>query len=569
METDLRIPSRNPTFPQFTTLGASLYIPPEASSENSIAIIVHGHAGHRDYCYQKLLSRSLSIPSIRFDYSGCGYQLGTGTAHGSEAQEIARTIASDLVDLKTVIDHVRGQGYFVTALVGHSRGAVTCLQYARSDHTIPTIVNCSGRYRAHLIHEKVRRNPHLTEDATGYWEKHRAGTGGDLVDKWTLLSEIASVGAQEMRGIGRALGPDVNVLIIFGTRDNVVPVADAGMFVNELRERAELTMIDDADHNFFVQPLDRGGRKVNKNQEVADIISAYLSPEGTRQRFLRRHLQVRTPRFPPVEGMSNFRDLGGYGSFPAGVVFRGADLSSLTPVGAERLASYVSTIIDVRSEPEIDLNGTIGPNLSAPLTVAGIERIHAPIFRHVDYSPAGIQKFFGSPMKSEREKQAGMVGAYKSILQKARPVFSLLIAEILRGHAPIHDHRRGSGGVLIHCSAGKDRTGILCAMLLLLAGIDAETVALEYELTTYGLDPAKLQHSAVVETPSDDSGGGGEGPVALKKIGAGSRAETMRLFLAYVTQEIDVDTYFSQCVSADELRAVKALLRGGGTTSKL
>ncbi|CCG84492.1 protein of unknown function [Taphrina deformans PYCC 5710] len=552
MEIELQIPSSNPTFSQFTSIGASLYVPENTTSPNRIVIIVHGHAGHRDYCYQKLLSRALTVPSLRFDFSGCGYQLGSGTLPGREASETPRTIESDLHDLRTVVSHVRSQGYFVSALVGHSRGSVVCLQYVRTDPSIPTVVNCSGRFRAHLIHEKVRRNPHLREGATGYWEKHRAGTGGELVNKWTLLSEIASVGAQEMYGIGDALSHEINVLIVFGSRDNIVPVADAGMFVNELGERAELAMIEDADHNFFVQPQDKAAKKVNKNQEVADIIAQYLSAERTRLRFLKRKRELRSPRFPSVDGMSNFRDLGGYGSFPTGLFYRGADLSSLTSKGAEQLSHYISHIIDLRAEPEVEMNGTIGPVAAQPLDIPGIERIHDPIFRHIDYSPTGLRKFFGTATRTAKEKRDGMVKAYKVILKHAKPVFTTifsLLADIIRQSA--------ARGIMIHCSAGKDRTGVICAMFLVLAGIDPETIALEYELTTYGLDERKLRHSALL--PDDKSA---EAADPAQDAGNGSDAETMRVFLQYVAREIDADEYFASCVDAQQLQVVRDYLRG-------
>lgn len=148
MEEVLEIPSDNPFLP-FNTIGATLTVP-ENSRSKSIAIIAHGHAGHRDYCYQKELAQILPIASLRFDFSGCGYQLGTGTAKGAETKELPRTIESDLHDIETLVKWSRNRGYFVTALIGHSRGAVACLQYAKKDHEIPTIVNCSGRYRGHL-----------------------------------------------------------------------------------------------------------------------------------------------------------------------------------------------------------------------------------------------------------------------------------------------------------------------------------------------------------------------------------------------------------------------------------
>lgn len=520
-------------------------------------MIVHGHAGHRDYCYQKLLSRTLPFASIRFDFSGCGNQLGTGTAEDALEKEIPRTVESDIRDLRTIIDYVRGQKFFVTALIGHSRGAVASIQYARTDHTIPTIVNCSGRFRGHLIHEKVRRIIPEGVDAkevTGYWETHRAGSAGKIVDKWMLLSEIASVGAQEMAGIGQpgVLSLDLNVLIVFGSKDNVIPLADAAMYTTELRDRAELTLIDDADHNFFAPPQTKGGKKINMNQQVADTIAEYLSPETTRLRFLRRYGEIKTPRFLDVEGLSNFRDVGGYGRFPLGVVYRSADLSSLTPTGAQQLSKYVDTIFDLRSIPEIEVHGTAGPcDETIDLEKFGITRIHTPVFERIDYSPAALSKFFNSattgsstttdsqPAQTDLEKavhsnHAGMLKAYKSILHNLKPALSTLFKHLSTSRTK---------GILVHCAAGKDRTGVLIAILLLFSGLAPELVALEFELSTYGLQDSQTAPSGRPESKSS--------------------AELMRLCIQMLDDSFGgVETYLSGFIPDSTIQKVRNLVTG-------
>jgi protein tyrosine/serine phosphatase len=41
--------------------------------------------------------------------------------------------------------------------------------------------------------------------------------------------------------------------------------------------------------------------------------------------------------------------------------------------------------------------------------------------------------------------------------------------------------------MIVHCTAGKDRTGVICALILSLCGVDDEVVAKEYSLTELGL----------------------------------------------------------------------------------
>ncbi|KAG5355270.1 hypothetical protein CKK34_6586 [Yarrowia sp. E02] len=44
--------------------------------------------------------------------------------------------------------------------------------------------------------------------------------------------------------------------------------------------------------------------------------------------------------------------------------------------------------------------------------------------------------------------------------------------------------------MIVHCTAGKDRTGVFCALVLRLLGLDHDTISREYELTTFGLREA-------------------------------------------------------------------------------
>lgn len=43
----------------------------------------------------------------------------------------------------------------------------------------------------------------------------------------------------------------------------------------------------------------------------------------------------------------------------------------------------------------------------------------------------------------------------------------------------------------MHCTAGKDRTGVICALILSLCGVEDEAVAHEYSLTELGLQERK------------------------------------------------------------------------------
>ena len=73
----------------------------------------------------------------------------------------------------------------------------------------------------------------------------------------------------------------------------------------------------------------------------------------------------------------------------------------------------------------------------------------------------------------------GYVKAYGDILSSGGQAFG----EVFKF---LRDHPAGEK-CLVHCSAGKDRTGVLCALILLLAGVSDEEIAEEYALSEIGL----------------------------------------------------------------------------------
>ncbi|KAG5926913.1 hypothetical protein E4U42_002824, partial [Claviceps africana] len=131
---------------------------------------------------------------------------------------------------------------------------------------------------------------------------------------------------------------------------------------------------------------------------------------------------------------------------------------------------------------------------------------------------------------------AGFVAAYRGILRAgARPAF----APILR-----HIARPDPSPCLVHCTAGKDRTGLLCAIVLALCGVDDDTIAWEYALTEEGLGPLKpAMAAALMAAPG----------VVLDEQGAmrmlSSRPESMLATLQVMREEYgSVEEYvLNQC----------------------
>ena len=68
--------------------------------------------------------------------------------------------------------------------------------------------------------------------------------------------------------------------------------------------------------------------------------------------------------------------------------------------------------------------------------------------------------------------------AYTEILENAPDSYGTIFRHLLN---------EPERPLIIHCTAGKDRTGVVCALLLSLCGVDDETISDEYALTEIGL----------------------------------------------------------------------------------
>jgi len=95
------------------------------------------------------------------------------------------------------------------------------------------------------------------------------------------------------------------------------------------------------------------------------------------------------------------------------------------------------------------------------------------------------------------EDVKGFVEAYASILTDGGGAYGTILRYLASLPAPDDDNSNGEGkegeklGALIHCTAGKDRTGIFFGLLFDFLGVPREQIAEEYQLTELGLRPAR------------------------------------------------------------------------------
>ena len=171
-----------------------------------------------------------------------------------------------------------------------------------------------------------------------------------------------------------------------------------------------------------------------------------------------------------LEGCYNFRDLGGYLTadgrrFRTGRVFRSDGLQLLTPADLAKLKGEIglTEVIDLRSSLEVEEAG-VGP-------IADQATLHAvPLFPEAKGSGAQPPAGFEMPSDMGSLYHLMLVAAQKPIVQVVR-----LLAEF---DAP----------AVFHCAAGKDRTGVISAVLLSLLGVPDETIILDYAFSRQNID---------------------------------------------------------------------------------
>ena len=179
-----------------------------------------------------------------------------------------------------------------------------------------------------------------------------------------------------------------------------------------------------------------------------------------------------------LSGTWNFRDVGGIptplGPVRSGVVFRSAVLSQLDPTGRSTLETFgVTDVFDLRGPLEIARDGADQVPATVRVTVAPFHPEEGEALVHE------VQEDAGPRTQNER------VRAYYGAIPTLAPAQNS-VATILRTVAD------GSGSVLVHCAAGKDRTGWTIATLLTAVGATRDDVLADYLLSNAAIESLRV-----------------------------------------------------------------------------
>jgi len=201
-------------------------------------------------------------------------------------------------------------------------------------------------------------------------------------------------------------------------------------------------------------------------------------------------------------------------------VVRADNLNKLAPVGVAAMVAYgVRTVIDLRDPRELEKF----PNPLVAAPPHGVVFTNVPLVSEANWEalkdPAWMTEGYALMARLSHDNIAKVVAA----VSDARP-----------------------GGVVVHCHAGKERTGVVAALLLSLAGVPDETVAEDWTETDEYLQPLYQQWLANETDPA-------------------LRAKRLEGFVTRAEHIVDVLTYVRRTHGSVE----EYLLAGGLTADQL
>ena len=230
----------------------------------------------------------------------------------------------------------------------------------------------------------------------------------------------------------------------------------------------------------------------------------------------------------PLHNASNLRDLGGWPTADGrrvrrGLVFRAPALVNLTPADEAEVARLgLRSVCDLRGVRE---------RASAPVHVPGADSLSMPIEPSVGASLRDILRTGqASGHVSPDELLALLEDAYRAYALQSFPQYRALFARLLA---------QDGLPLLMHCSAGKDRTGFGSALLLTALGVASDNVVEDYLATNRFW---RRETASMFDLPP-----------ALKDVLLGAHEALLRAAFDAAAQAYgSIDAYLEQAIGLDQ-----------------
>lgn len=186
-----------------------------------------------------------------------------------------------------------------------------------------------------------------------------------------------------------------------------------------------------------------------------------------------------------LKGTTNTRDIGGYQNSDMhtlrwGQIIRSDNLSRLTAGDFQELEKIgLKTVIDLRTQKEHDQSPTAWTGDNPP------RFFHFPVGDSDNDWFTAQRKMMKRNRFTQEQALEHMIEGYRTFAEEGTSSYRKLMEVVLD---------ESNWPVLIHCSAGKDRSGIAVALILEALGVDRETIMEEYLLTN---EISRIEEKAV------------------------------------------------------------------------